>query len=271
VSTVRVGPLPAWLDRARLLGPGEWTVEGDTVVATLSITDAADLAARLRGLGFGGHPLVVTVEPPLPRAAVRAARSEDALRRRDTSPGFTRRGTRLDDEGRISLTPEAIARAIAAPTAGRTVIDAGCGAGGNTIAFARAGARVTAIERDAGRLALARANAAVYGVADRVRFVHGDVVEQLPSLRADLLFLDPPWGAAWDRARTDLAALPLLAAALPLARASGRFAAIWAKLPPSFDPADWPQATVEAIFGVAPGDQRRVKLLLLREGTLPAR
>lgn len=45
--------------------------------------------------------------------------------------------------------------------------------GGNAIQFAFTCARVIAIDIDASRLALARHNATVYGVADRIEFVHG--------------------------------------------------------------------------------------------------
>ncbi len=258
---VRVAPLPAWLPVERLLGPG-FVRDGALATADLTVAEAADVAARLRGLGFGGGPLVVETDPPLPRAAVRAARTEDARRRRDTSPGFTRPGVRLDEEGRVSLTPEALALALARPLAGKRVVDATCGAGGNTIGFARAGADVVAIDRDAGRLALARANLAAYGVADRVRLVRGDAREVVPTLSGDVLFVDPPWGVDWSRERVGLSDLPLLAELLPLA--AGRFAAVWAKVPPSFDPGDCPGAEVEAVFGVAPGDRRRVKFLVLR-------
>ncbi len=258
-----MGPLPPWLDRGRLLGPGEWSAEGTRFSAELSVREAADLAARLRGMGLAGQPVEVAVSPPLPRAAVRAARVDDARRRRDTTPGFLRPGARMDDEGRVSLTPEPLACAFAAGTAGKSVVDAGCGVGGNAIAFARAGARVTAIERDAERLNMARSNAALYGVADRIRFVHGDALALIQGLTGDLLFCDPPWGVAWDRVRTGLGSLPFLAALLPLAR--GRFSAICAKAPPSFDPAAWPEATPEAVFGLAAGDRRRIKFLLLRD------
>lgn len=264
MPVVRVAPLPAWIPRERLLGPGRWRDEGAAAVGDLTVPEAADLAARLRGIGLGGGLLQVETTPPLPRAAVRAARTTDARRRRDASPGFTRPGVRLDDEGQVSLTPEALALALGAPLAGKVVVDATCGAGGNTIGFARAGASVIAVEQDTGRLAHARHNAGIYRVAERIRFVRGDARELVPTLRADVLFVDPPWGVEWDRARTDLASLPLLAALLPLARAAGSYGAIWAKVPPSFDPAAWPGATVEPWFGGAPGDARRVKFLVLR-------
>lgn len=262
---VTVGPLPAWLDRPRLLGPGDWSFEGERAEARLSPHDAADLAARLRGVGLGGHPVDVVCRPALPRPAVRAARTEDARRRRDTTPGFTRPGTRLDEEGRWSLTPEALAltlgeRARRQLGEGAVVLDAGAGSGGNTIGFARAGLRVIAVEQHAARLADLRANVARYGVADRVDARLGDAVRAAAEARADLLFVDPPWGPDWNRERTDLAALPLLGAVLPHA---GRFRHTWLKLPPSFDPGEVPDFVPEACFGAAPGDRRRVKFLLL--------
>lgn len=53
------------------------------------------------------------------------------------------------------------------------------GAGGNTIAFARQAhwAHVVGIERDAATLACAQHNARVYGVADRITWVHGDCLD----------------------------------------------------------------------------------------------
>jgi hypothetical protein len=160
---VRVAGVPAWVPVARLLGAGAWVPGVDGVYeAVLDTPAAADLSARLRGLGMGGQAFAVECSPALPRAAVRAARLEDARRRRDTTPGFERAGTRLDAEGRMSLTPEALARALAAELpVGGEVWDLGCGAGGNAIAFARAGHNVVAVERDHVRLADARHNAGV--------------------------------------------------------------------------------------------------------------
>jgi hypothetical protein len=39
-----------------------------------------------------------------------------------------------------------------------------------------------------------RHNAGVYGVADRIEFVHGDFLALAPRLKADVVFLSPPWG-----------------------------------------------------------------------------
>jgi trimethylguanosine synthase len=103
-----------------------------------------------------------------------------------------------------------------------TIIDLFAGAGGNTIAFALSEkwSRVIAIEKDAATLACAQHNAAVYGVAEAITWVHGDSLEYLarlkdsksqtttkkkkkdqdldPALQVDMeatvLFASPPWG-----------------------------------------------------------------------------
>jgi len=205
----------------------------------------------------------VAVSPAPKRAAVRAARTADARRRRDTTPGFTRSGARTDPEGRLSLTPEGLAHQIGRRWSGRRVIDAGCGVGGNAIGFARAGCAVTAIERDPVRLGLARHNARVYGVEERIRFLEGDAPRLVPTLDADLIFVDPPWGVDWNRTCTTVADLPLLGELLDVFHCTGRFARLLAKVPPSFDPDVIAGAVPEAFFGEAEGDYRRVKFVLL--------
>ena len=42
--------------------------------------------------------------------------------------------------------------------------------------------------------AIAKHNAAVYGVEDRIEFVLGDFFHVAKDLRADAVFLSPPWG-----------------------------------------------------------------------------
>lgn len=261
---LRVGPLPAWLDPERLLGhsavaqgDGEWMLEG------LPTTETADLTARLRGLVLAGHATRCSVTPALPRAAVRAARLRDARRRRATSPGFSRRGVRLDEEGRISLTPEALAMEMASEACGRCVVDATCGAGGNAIAFARAGCPVIAVDLDRERLALARHNAGRYGVAGRIEFIHGDARDLLPRLDGELLMLDPPWGRDTNREGFGLPALPLLGDLLPLC---ARFPETWVKLPPAFAVDELPAWRPRAVFGSAEGDFQRIKFLWLARG-----
>lgn len=259
---VLVVGLPRWCEPLRLLGPGEWTFESGTAHAHLTTFAAADLEARLRGIGVGGQALTVSCEPALSRSAVRAARTTDARRRRDTTPGFLRAGTHLDEEGKYSLTPEALALAIAQRAAGKTVVDAGCGAGGNSIGFARAGCKVTAIETDSARLANARHNARIYAVESKIEFVQGPIETMLPRLRADICFIDPPWGKEWSRTRTTKADFPMIEY---IEKTKLNFAEFWAKVPPSFEVRSLSnEARAEAIYGTAAGDARRIKFLILR-------
>lgn len=79
-------------------------------------------------------------------------------------------------------------------TPGHRVIDACCGVGGNAIAFALAGKMVTAIDVNSSRLEMAQFNATLFGVADRIRWVHGNALDLLPWLESESVFIDPNWG-----------------------------------------------------------------------------
>ena len=221
---------------------------------------AADLAARLRGVGMGGAPLSVEILPTLHRRDMRRACTDEARRYRQRSIGFSRPSMRLDAEARLSLTPEALALELGERARGLHVIDACAGAGGNAIGFARAGCAVVAIEIDKTRLAMAKHNAAAYDVADRIEFVCGDACAIAPELDADLLFIDPPWGRRYDKARVTLSDLPPCEQLLERAHHVPKQ---WLKVPPSFDPSTLPGCYIEAMFGAARGDERRVKFLLL--------
>lgn len=132
-------------------------------------------------------------------------------------------GCLLDEEGWYSVTPERVADQIAERCRCDTILDAFCGVGGNTIAFAKTCERgalgatrlaqvlshglydnlVIALDTDPTRLALARHNAVIYGVADRIEFILADYLTfarsylSLPSSdnrKIDVVFLSPPWG-----------------------------------------------------------------------------
>lgn len=126
----------------------------------------------------------------------------------------------MDEEGWYSVTPELVADQIAERCRCGTILDAFCGVGGNTIAFAKTcergvcifvshptafyeAALVIALDNDPTRLALARHNATIYGVADRIEFILTDYITfvdsylSLPSSsnrKIDVVFLSPPWG-----------------------------------------------------------------------------
>ncbi|NXO73927.1 TGS1 synthase, partial [Phainopepla nitens] len=107
-------------------------------------------------------------------------------------------GIKLDREGWFSVTPEKIAEHIAVRVSQSfncdIIVDAFCGVGGNAIQFALTSKSVIAIDIDAEKLRLARHNAEVYGVAERIHFLRGDYMALAAGLRADVVFLSPPWG-----------------------------------------------------------------------------
>ena len=103
-------------------------------------------------------------------------------------------GVQIDEVGLYSTTPEKIAIEQAKKMNCKTVVDAFCGVGGNAIAFARVCDKVFAIEKDKTRLEMARHNAGIYGVEDKIIFILEDFLVEAPKIEADGVFLDPAWG-----------------------------------------------------------------------------
>ncbi|KAJ8925194.1 hypothetical protein NQ315_001380 [Exocentrus adspersus] len=93
-----------------------------------------------------------------------------------------------------SVTPEQVAKHAAERCQCDVIVDAFCGAGGNTIQFALTCNRVIAIDIDAKKIDLARNNAKVYGVTNKIDFIVGDFFQLADTLIADVVFLSPPWG-----------------------------------------------------------------------------
>jgi SAM-dependent methyltransferase len=82
----------------------------------------------------------------------------------------------LEQAGRPELAARRATRLLAA-AGGGPVADLGCGAGTDTLALARAGADVLAVDRDPVARELTSANAAALGVHARVQVTDGDVVD----------------------------------------------------------------------------------------------
>jgi SAM-dependent methyltransferase len=75
--------------------------------------------------------------------------------------------------------------------AGKRVLEIGCGIGTDTMNFARAGARVTALDISETSLAVARKRAEVYGLDDRISFSLADaerLTETIPPEPYDLVY-----------------------------------------------------------------------------------
>ncbi|MBX9625710.1 MAG: methyltransferase domain-containing protein [Gemmataceae bacterium] len=147
--------------------------------AALAPTDAGFLAAY------------ETVRKRHPPALAKAAFETVLLRQRARA--------KFAAADRLFFTREALEQAsgdaVSAYRAARfaaypTVLDLCCGIGADALALAAAGRRVEAIDRDELRLAMAEANAAALGLADRVGFHPGDVLT-MPPPPADAAFVDP--------------------------------------------------------------------------------
>ncbi|CAH1282036.1 unnamed protein product [Diabrotica balteata] len=103
-------------------------------------------------------------------------------------------GIKLDEESWYSVTPEIVAKRTAERCQCDIIIDAFCGAGGNAIQFALKCKKVIAIDIDPKKIEIAENNARVYGVSDKIEFIIGDFLQLADSLKADVVFLSPPWG-----------------------------------------------------------------------------
>jgi trimethylguanosine synthase len=106
-------------------------------------------------------------------------------------------GIQMDLESLYSVTPETIAMQQASLIQGNAVLDLFCGVGGNSIAFARSGKSVIAVESNTQRIAMAKHNARIYNVESQITFINQTAEQFLCSFdfsSIDVLFLDPPWG-----------------------------------------------------------------------------
>jgi SAM-dependent methyltransferase len=130
----------------------------------------------------------------LPASLAAAALTQAALRRKAvgkfgsaaSAMFFSRTG--LEQSTRDGVAARRAARLAA--SGARTVADLGCGIGADTIAFARAGLWVLAVDLDPLTAALAQANVAALGLAERVKVYTMDVAD-VPLDEIDAVYCDP--------------------------------------------------------------------------------
>lgn len=103
-------------------------------------------------------------------------------------------GIQIDGEGLYSVCPEDVALAIAERVRSSTVFDAFGGVGGNSIAFARKGKIVWFTDINAERVRMAKANARIYSVEDKITFLSEDFFVAAKHVSAGAVYIDPPWG-----------------------------------------------------------------------------
>ena len=154
------------------------------------------LLDELAALPTAVDPLTATtrLRTRFPAELVATALTQDRLRRRAVAKfGEQARSMYFTEAGYEQSTRVGVARLRAerfAAAGVRCVADLCCGIGGDALAFAAAGIRVLAVDRDPVTCAVLRANAEALGLAALIRVECGDVTEV--SLEdCDAVFLDP--------------------------------------------------------------------------------
>ena len=104
------------------------------------------------------------------------------------------KGIQMDKESWYSVTPEKIAKYTAKLIEGKTIIDGFCGCGGNVIQFSKYCSKVYAIDISSRKLDLCKNNCRIYNCAKNIEFIHSDFLEMKNKIKADYIFLSPPWG-----------------------------------------------------------------------------
>lgn len=168
--------------------------EGQALLAELAERDLND--ANLLG---EIERLRRRYDPAFARAAIEVSQ----LRRRAVA--------KFPHAERMYFVREALEQSTAAPVANYRarrllgalcsdshVLDVCCGIGGDALALAAAGARVTAIDYDPLRAAMARANAEALGFGERITVICADAT-QIALPPADGLFCDPARRAGGKR------------------------------------------------------------------------
>ncbi|MGW7818865.1 class I SAM-dependent methyltransferase [Streptomyces puniciscabiei] len=138
------------------------------------------------------------------------------------------------DAGRMFFTPNGVEQSTRASVAAyraerfrslgvTSVADLCCGIGGDAIAFARAGIRVLAVDRDPVTAAVARANADVLGLGELIEVREADVAE-VDTGGYDAVFVDPARRGGRGRIFDPEAYSPPLSWAVEAARRAPRAA-----------------------------------------------
>ena len=100
----------------------------------------------------------------------------------------------MNEESWYSVTPEEIAKYTAELIKGKTIIDGFCGCGGNVIQFSKYCSQVYAIDISEKKLNMCKNNCKVYHCKDNIKFILSDFLEMKNKIKADYIFLSPPWG-----------------------------------------------------------------------------
>ena len=164
------------------------TDEGQRLLERAADAGVDSLAALngLRRAASAEHCAAAATQVELRRRAVE--KFGDLARRMYFTPEGLQQATRLP------VATHRAARMCAASAA--TVIDLGCGIGGDLIAFARAGLTCAGVDNDALRVAVAEANLAVLGLGGAVTTADATALDTSPF---DVAYADPARRSAKGR------------------------------------------------------------------------
>ena len=116
------------------------------------------------------------------------------------------KGIKLDKESWYSVTPEELSEYIALKIQDKSVIDAFCGAGGNTIQFSRFCKQIKSIDIDSVKIDYCKNNMKIYeeyynennsitnNNTNNVELIQSDFLNTNIDTNYDHIFLSPPWG-----------------------------------------------------------------------------
>ncbi len=195
-----IGKNTAWL-----LAHSDDEFGGCTAISYASLVDRRRRGEPIQYITgeteFYGLPFRVTPDVLIPRPETEllvektlllAQPSPSALKGHD----FSRAAN--DPETKGALAPEG--KSKTAPSRTR-ILDIGTGSGAIAVALAHnlPDASVTAIDLSASALSIARENAARNGIADRIRFLQGDLLAPVAAEQFDFIVSNPPYVPGSDR------------------------------------------------------------------------
>ncbi len=149
-------------------------------------------------------------------------------------------------------------------TSSPRIVDIGAGSGAIAVALAHElpFAQIAASEISAAALVVARANAARHAVADRIRFLEGDLLAPVAGEQFDLIVSNPPYVPEGDRATLDVEVRNYEPAQALFAGGDGL--AIYRRLLPESFQALAPGGVL--LLEIGYGQQQAVQSLLEKEG-----
>ena len=157
------------------------SARGEALLVRLEDADLSDSAAL---------PLIEQLRRDFSREQVSAALSLARLRRQAVDKFGEQAHRMFFTNSALQQASHPAVRDYRARQVGPlTVLDAGCGIGADSLAFAAAGADVLGVDIDPLRVALARLNAAALEI-DNARFEVVDITDDLPQ-QHELVFFDP--------------------------------------------------------------------------------